>query len=269
MGFSILIWFIIAKHTTYKRVFMQPSFLQLPDKRKIAYVLSKGMLPCVIFFGGFKSNMEGAKATALEASCKARGQRFIRFDYTGHGRSSGEFQDGTIGNWKQDALAVIDNLGAEKNIFVGSSMGAWIALLAALERRGKAVGFVGISSAPDFTEKLIWERLSHGQKQQMEREKIFYAPSCYGEEPYAITLRLIEEAREHLLLDSDIALDIPVRLLHGTHDEDVPWETSVSLLQRLSSHDVSLSLLKNGDHRLSSPAHLNMLCDIVKTLCHL
>lgn len=247
---------------------MQPSFLQLPDKRRIAYVLSKGMLPCVIFFGGFNSNMAGAKATALEASCKARGQRFIRFDYTGHGQSSGEFQDGTIGAWKQDALAVIDSLGADRNIFVGSSMGAWIALLAALERREKAVGLVGVSSAPDFTEKLIWERFSSEQKRNIERDKVFYAPSCYGEEPYAITLRLIEEARNHLLLGTDIDLGIPVRLLHGTHDEDVPWETSVALLRRLTSHDVSLSLIKNGDHRLSTPAHLNMLCDIVKTLCH-
>ena len=139
---------------------MQQSFLELSDNKKIAYVLSEGKLPCVIFLGGFKSDMTGIKATALEASCKAAGQMFIRFDYAGHGKSSGKFVDGTIGDWKSDALAVIDKLGAEKNILVGSSMGAWIALLCAIERPEKLAGLVGVASAPDFTEKLIWSRTS-------------------------------------------------------------------------------------------------------------
>lgn len=245
---------------------MQPSFLELPNNHRIAYALTDGTLPCVIFLGGFKSDMTGLKATALEAYCKERGQRFIRFDYSGHGKSTGKFEEGTIGGWKNDALAVIDKLGAEKNILVGSSMGAWISLLCALERQEKLAGMVGIASAPDFTEKLIWERLNDEQKGVLQREGVYYAPSCYGEEPYPITLKLIEEARNHLLLDREIKLDIPVRLLHGTNDEDVPWQVSTTLLQLISSHDTALTLVKNGNHRLSEPAQLNMMCDAVKTL---
>lgn len=246
---------------------MQPSFLELSDNHRIAYVLSEGMLPCVIFLGGFKSDMTGTKAAALEKSCKERGQRFIRFDYTGHGKSSGKFQDGTIGEWKNDALAVIDRLGAEKNILVGSSMGAWISLICALERQEKLVGLVGVASAPDFTEKLIWEQLKTAQKEQLKSEGIYYAPSCYGEEAYPITIQLIEEARNHLLLGKKITLDIPVRLLHGTLDEDVPWQISATLLQLVSSKDASLTLIKGGNHRLSEPTQLDMMCEAVKTLC--
>lgn len=246
---------------------MQPSFLELSDNHRIAYVLSEGTLPCVIFLGGFKSDMTGTKATALEESCKERGQRFIRFDYTGHGKSSGNFKDGTIGAWKNDALAVIDRLGAEQNILVGSSMGAWISLLCALERRGKLVGLVGVASAPDFTEKLIWEQLKTEQREQLQSEGVYYAPSCYGEEPYTITMKLIEEARHHLLLGERISIDIPVRLLHGTLDEDVPWQISTILLQLISSKDASLTLIKGGNHRLSEPEQLNMMCEAVKTLC--
>lgn len=246
---------------------MQPSFLELPNNNRIAYVLSEGKLPCVIFFGGFKSDMTGTKANALEESCKKNGQKFIRFDYTGHGVSSGEFKDGTIGDWKRDALAIIDNLGSEKNILVGSSLGAWIATLCALERKEKISGLVGVASAPDFTEKLIWEQLNPEQKEKLQREGVYYAPSCYGEEPYAITMKLIEEARNHLLLGKKIELDAPVRLLHGTLDEDVPWQVSVTFLQLISSRDVALTLIKGGNHRLSEPTQLNMMCEAVKTLC--
>lgn len=246
---------------------MQHSFLELSDNHRIAYVFNEGVLPCVIFFGGFKSDMTGAKATALEASCKANGQMFLRFDYTGHGKSSGEFKDGTIGMWKRDALAVIDNIGAEKNIFVGSSMGAWIALLCARERQEKLVGLVGIASAPDFTEKLIWQRLSIELQEKLQNDGIYYAPSCYGEDDYIITMQLIEEARGHLLIDAEIELNVPVRLLHGTLDADVPWQMSATLLQRISSKDATLTLIKDGDHRLSQPEQLNIICEAVKTLC--
>lgn len=245
---------------------MQPSFLELPNNRCLAYVLTEGTLPCVIFMGGFKSDMTGSKATALEAHCKASGQRFIRFDYSGHGKSSGKFEEGTIGAWKSDALAIIDKFGAEKNILVGSSMGAWLALLCALERREKVAGLVGIASAPDFTEKLIWERLTAEQKEKLQREGVFYAPSCYGEEPYPITLKLIEEARSHLLLGKEIKLDIPVRLLHGTNDEDVPWQVSTNILHLITSKNAALTLIKDGNHRLSEPEQLNMLCEAVRSL---
>lgn len=245
---------------------MQPSFLELPNNQRLAYALTEGTMPCVIFMGGFKSDMAGLKATALEASCKERGQRFIRFDYSGHGKSSGKFHEGTIGVWKNDALTIIDRLGTEKNILVGSSMGAWIALLCSLERQENVAGLVGIASAPDFTEKLIWERLNAKQKEILQKEGVYYEPSCYGEEPYPITMKLIEEARSHLLLDKEIRLDMPVRLLHGTNDEDVPWQVSTNLLQLLSSQNAALTLVKGGNHRLSEPAQLNMLCEAVKTL---
>lgn len=245
---------------------MQPSFLESPDNHRIAYALTEGNLPCVIFMGGFKSDMTGLKATALEASCKERGQRFIRFDYSGHGKSSGEFREGTIGAWKNDALTIIDRLGAEKNILVGSSMGAWLALLCSLERREKIAGLVGVASAPDFTEKLIWEKLDAEQKEILQKEGVYYAPSCYGEEPYPITMKLIEEARNHLLLDKEINLDMPVSLLHGTNDEDVPWQVSTNLLQLITSKNATLTLVKDGNHRLSEPEQLNMMCEAVRLL---
>ncbi len=192
---------------------------------------------------------------------------FVRFDYTGHGQSSGEFKNGTIGQWKKDALAVINKINADKYIFAGSSMGAWISMLCAREMPGKIGGLVGIASAPDFTEKLIWEKLNVTQQKELQKNGVYYAPSCYGEEPYPIMLNLIEEARNHLLLDNNINLDIPVRLLHGTDDEDVPWEFSTRILQRISSRNAALTLIKGGNHRLSEPAQLNMLCEAVKTLC--
>lgn len=242
--------------------------LILEDGRRIAYALTEGALPCVIFLGGFKSDMTGAKATALEAASQARGQRFVRFDYTGHGQSSGDFRDGTIGAWKGDALAVIDRLGGERVVLAGSSMGAWIALLCALERP-QVMGLVGVASAPDFTEKLIWEKLDAVQQKQLLDEGVYYAPSCYGEDAYPITRGLIEEARGHVLLDRSIALSIPIRLIHGTQDEDVPWRMSVQLMERLASADVSLTLVKGGDHRMSGPEQLALLCETVKTLCQL
>lgn len=245
---------------------MQPSFLELSDNKKIAYVLSEGKRPCVIFLGGFKSDMTGTKATALEALCKKNGYRFIRLDYTGHGKSSGTFEEGTIGEWKSDALAVIDKLGAEKNILVGSSMGAWIGLLCAQERREKISAFVGIASAPDFTENLIWNKLTAEQKKQMKQDGIYHAPSCYGEAPYPITLKLVEDGRNHLLLNKNIELNIPIRLIHGTKDQDVPYETSKTLADRITSKDKKITLIENGDHRLSEARQIDVICRTVQEL---
>jgi pimeloyl-ACP methyl ester carboxylesterase len=245
---------------------MQPSFLTLPAGRRLAYHLTEGKKPTVLFMGGFKSDMTGSKATALEAFCKARGQCFIRFDYSGHGQSSGEFRAGTIGAWKEDALAIFDALAGDRVILAGSSMGAWIALLIARERQAHVAGLIGIASAPDFTERLIWQKLTLDQQKQLMEEGVFYAPSCYGEDPYPITRTLIDEARHHLLLDGAINLSIPVRLLHGTKDEDVPWQHAVTLMEKLSSGDVHLQLIKDGNHRLSEPAQLALLCRAVEEL---
>lgn len=245
---------------------MQPSFLELPDSRKIAYHLTEGKLPGVIFMGGFKSDMTGSKATALEAWCKARGQRFVRFDYTGHGQSSGSFREGTIGGWKQDALDVLDHLGDEQNVLVGSSMGAWIALLLIQARREKIAGFVGIASAPDFTERMIWQQLTPEQKKDLMEKGVFYAASCDGGEPYPIMRHLIEESRHHLVLHATVDAPMPVRLIHGTKDRDVPWHMVVTLLDALTSENASLRLIKNGDHRLSSPEQIEILCRTVEEL---
>ncbi len=243
-----------------------PSILSLHDGRQLAYYLTEGKLPCVIFMGGFKSDMTGSKALTLETLCQQRGQRFIRFDYTGHGQSNGDFRDGTIGSWQQDVLAVLDQLGADKNILVGSSMGAWQMLLATKARPKQVAALVGIASAPDFTEKLIWQQFSPEQKQTLSEKGEVLLPSCYGEEPYPITKQLIEDGRKHLLLDRPIPINVPVRLIHGLKDEDVPWEFSVKLAQCLQSNDVHVKYIKNGGHRLSEPEHLEILTETVKNL---
>lgn len=243
-----------------------PSFLELSHERRIAYYKHEGQGPYVIFMGGFMSDMTGSKAIALESFCKTQKQSFIRFDYSGHGQSSGEFRGGTIGSWAEDTLAVIDQLGGDDNILIGSSMGGWIMLLAALARPKKVSALIGIAAAPDFTERLMWQQMDKTQQQTIQEHGEILYPNCYGEEPYPITKHLIEDGRKRLLLDAPIALDMPVRLIHGMQDEDVPWQTALALTERLQSDDVQLQLLKNAGHRLSEPPHLDI---ILKTLADL
>ena len=226
---------------------------------RIAYRRVAGRSPTVVFLGGFSSDMTGTKACHLDADCRARGQAYLRFDYQGHGASSGRFVDGTIGGWRDDALAVIDNCTEGPLVLVGSSMGAWIMLLVAGARSPAVVGLVGIAAAPDFTEDLIWQRLPGESRAVLERDGVIHIPSGYSQADCPISLSLIEEARRHLLLDTRIAVDCPVRLMHGLDDDDVPWEHSRRLLQALASEDVSLELIKGGDHRLSNAANLTRL----------
>ena len=242
------------------------SFLSLPQGDKLAYALTEGNSPTVVFCGGFKSDMTGSKAMALEAHCKAVGRRFIRFDYTGHGQSSGTFTDGTISNWLSDALTIINALAGERILLVGSSMGAWISLLAARQLSHKLVGLVGVASAPDFTERLIWQQFTPEQQTYLLEQGVLHIPSCYGQEPYAITRALIEDGRNNLLLDAPIAISAPVRLLHGTHDEDVPWQISIALQEKLTAADVQLTLIKGGNHRLSEPSQLALICQAVEDI---
>jgi len=249
-----------------KDEYTRPSFIDLLGGRRLAYHLSEGSLPGVVFMGGFKSDMTGTKATALEAFCRKAGRRFLRFDYTGHGRSSGHFRQGTIGSWKQDALDMLDRVATGKNILVGSSMGAWIMFLVARERPENIAGLIGIASAADFTERLIWQKLDETQKKKLEEERVIYIPSCNWEDPYPITYNLIENARQHLLLDSKTKIDVPVRLIHGNRDEDVPWQMSVTLMDSITSPDISLEVVKGGDHRLSQPEHLELMCRTVEEL---
>ncbi len=223
-------------------------------------------LPGVVFLSGFKSDMTGSKATALAEFCHARGQAFLAFDYFGHGQSSGDFTTGTIGRWAEDAVAVLDHLTEGPQILVGSSMGGWLMLLTALQRPERIQALIGIAAAPDFTEDLIWAPLPPAERSKLEAEGRLEQPSAYADDPYVITWRLIEEGRRHLLLRDTIALDCPVRLLHGMADPDVPFEVSLQLARRLASPDVQLRLIKDGDHRLARPQDLNLLFDQISAL---
>lgn len=243
-----------------------PPHLAYKDGVRIAYHQTPGRLPGVMFLGGFKSDMTGSKALALEALCKKEGRAFVRFDYQGHGASSGQFVDGTIGEWLNDALAVFDQLTTGPQIVVGSSMGGWLSLLLALKRKERVAGMVGIAPAPDFTEQLIWEKLTDEQRKDILEKGVFYAPSCYGEDPYPITLNLIIEARRHLLLHKPIPIHCQVRLIHGKQDEDVPWQTSFTLKAQLESQDVRVEMVEDGRHRMSEPANLELLCKTVKEM---
>lgn len=237
--------------------------LARPDGATIAYNRSGGISPGVVFLGGFMSDMTGSKALALEEHCKAQNRGFLRFDYTGHGQSSGAFKDGTIGEWAQDAIYAIEALSEGPQILVGSSMGGWIMLLAALHLKERVAAMIGIAAAPDFTDDLIDNELSDEQRRIMQRDGFVDVPSDYGDEPYTITQALIEDGRKNLLLNDVIALTQPVRLIQGLKDMDVPWKTALHLQEKLAGEDVEVTLVKNGDHRLSEPQDLERLTGIL------
>ncbi len=243
-----------------------PEILSRDDGANIAYYRIPGKSPGVVFLTGFKSDMTGGKALALEDLCLRRGQAFLRFDYSGHGASGGAFEDGTIGEWAGDAIAALDELSEGPQVLVGSSMGGWIMLLAALARSERIAGLVGTAAAPDFTEDLMPDEFSAEQKSQLESQGFTEVPNCYDDEPYKITQALLDDGRDHLLLRSEIPLDCPVRLIHGTSDEDVPWQTSQKIADRLRSSDVEILFVKNGDHRLSEPHDLERLWRTVERL---
>ncbi|MEE9266037.1 MAG: alpha/beta hydrolase [Gammaproteobacteria bacterium] len=238
---------------------LEPRYWIREDGSRIAYRSIGGRSPTVVFLGGFSSDMTGTKATHLDVWCRERGQAYLRFDYQGHGTSSGQFVDGTIGIWRDDALAVIEGCTEGSLILVGSSMGAWIMLLVAGALPGRVDGLVGLAAAPDFTEELIWRRLTAESRAELMRIGAIHVPSEFAVEGCPISLGLMEEGREHLLLGTRIAVECPVRLLHGADDSDVPWEMSRRLLEALNSPDVTLELVKGGDHRLSTPADLARL----------
>jgi pimeloyl-ACP methyl ester carboxylesterase len=243
----------------------EPSYLDLPDGARLAYHRTEGTRPGLVWLGGFASDMDGSKALTLEAHCKARGQAFVRFDYQGHGRSSGRFVDGTIGRWKNDALAVLDRLTEGPQVLVGSSMGGWIMLLLALARPERVAGLIGIAAAPDFATDLLWPSLSPQQQREVEDKGVWHMPSPYGD-PTPLTLNLVGEARHHRLLDTPIEVACPVRLLQGTADDEVPWRWALKLQDALTSDDVETTLVKDGDHRLSEPRDLQRLTDTVDRL---
>jgi pimeloyl-ACP methyl ester carboxylesterase len=222
--------------------------------------------PGIVFLGGFRSAMTGTKALFLEDYCRSRGHAYVRFDYFGHGASSGEFAAGTIGRWREDAIAVIDSLTTGPQILAGSSMGGWIMLLAALARPERTAALVGIAGAPDFTEELLWPRLTPAQREDITERGAVVLPSEHDPAGYLYTSALIEDGRRHLLLRAPIALDMPVRLVHGMRDESVPWRLSLRVAERLAGRDVVVSLIKDGDHRLSRPADLARLAQTLDGL---
>ncbi len=233
--------------------------------RKIAVRERPGGPPGLLWLGGFKSDMKGTKAEALDAWARDQGRALIRFDYSGHGESGGAFQDGTIGRWLEDSLAVFDACCRGPQIAIGSSMGGWLALLMARALAQRAVakatiaGLVLIAPAIDFTEELMWKQFPPDIKRAIEQTGGWSRPSAYGEEPYLISRGLIEEGRNHLLLGGMIEPGCPVRILQGVKDPDVPWQHAVELTSRFARDDVVLTLVKDGDHRLSRPEDIERM----------
>jgi pimeloyl-ACP methyl ester carboxylesterase len=240
-------------------------FLARAAGGNLAWIRAAGRTPTVVFLPGYRSDMAGEKATMLAAFCAARGQAMLRFDYSGHGASDGSFEDGTIGIWAADALAAIDALTEGPLVLVGSSMGGWIALLTALARPARLAGLVGIAAAPDFTETLMWAAMAPPERAALLRDGVLRVPSQYGE-PYAITRALIEDGRTHLLLTGPIEIDCPVRLLHGQRDPDVPWDTALRIAELVTGEDVRITVIKDGDHRLSRKQDLALLRDTLAAL---
>lgn len=231
------------------------------DRARIAYRRSGGEpgRAGVVWLGGFHSDMLGEKASVLHAKCAEAGRPFVRFDYLGHGESSGAFADGTIGRWRSDALAVLDRLTTGPVVLVGSSMGGWMALLVALARPERVKGLVLLAPAPDFTDKLMWASFDESHRRQIMEEGFWTRPSDYDPAGYPITRDLIVEGREWNVLDGEIGIDVPVRILQGGLDTDVPWTHSLDLADKLLSKDVVWSLVKDGDHRLSRPQDIERM----------
>lgn len=247
-----------------------PSFLTTPQGRSLAHYRLSGTAPTpapgVVFLGGFRSDMGGTKALALHDWAQARGRAFLRFDYSGHGNSSGAFEDGCIGEWFADALAAFDALTDGPQVLVGSSMGGWIALLLALARPDRVAGLVGIAAAPDFTEDSLWADMTEAERATLAETGQIERPSEYSEGPYVFTRKLIEDGRRHLVLRTPLSLTCPVRLLQGTDDVDVPPSVALRLLDHATAPDIRLTLVKGADHRFSSSSCLDLLIRTLDTL---
>lgn len=241
-----------------------PEFLELSADRRLAYhrLASSGEgadAPGVVFLGGFVSDMTGTKATWLEDWARQRGRGFLRFDYTGHGQSSGEFVEGTIGAWADDAAEIIAARTEGPQILVGSSMGGWIACLLALKMPERIAGIVGIAAAPDFTEDSMWDGFTVEQQMELMREGRVHILSEYDGDPYVVTRQLIEEGRSRLVLRRPLPCPFPVRLLQGTADTDVEVSVALRLLEHVDCPDARLVLVKGADHRFSGPDELELI----------
>lgn len=239
------------------------NFLDTPQGRRLAYHKTDGQGPCIVFCSGLKSDMEGTKAVWLEDWAKAQGRAYLRFDYSGHGESSGTFEEGSILDWHEDTLAMVNALTEGPILPVGSSMGGWQALLLARERVARVAGLVTIAAAPDFTEDGYWAGFDAAQKAQIEAGEPVYLPSDYME-PYVVTKKMIEEGRKALVLRNELPLPFPVRFLQGTEDTAVSTENALRLLNHASGEDMRLTLVKGADHRFSDPDCLSLIAQSVQ-----
>lgn len=238
------------------------SYLARPDGLRLAYRFRDGKGPTIIFFPGYMSDMDGTKALALDAWTERSGRAYLRFDYSGCGMSEGRFEDGTLAIWRDDATFLIRSLTSGPLILVGSSMGGWLMLLVALTMTDRIAGLVGIAAAPDFTE---WG-FTEADKAILRTEQRIEEPSAYSETPYVTTLGFWESGQANRLLAAPIPLECPVRLLHGQSDEDVPWEISLRLASALTSQNIRITLIKDGDHRLSRDEDVHLITDTIAAL---
>lgn len=245
-------------------------YLERTGKPTLAYNITQGSrsdLPLVMFMPGYRSDMEGTKAVYLEGRCKERGQGYLRFDYSGHGVSEGDFNDGTISIWTQDALDVMDYATVGRDVvLVGSSMGGWISLLMALERRTQVCGLVGIAAAPDFTLDIYYNRMDDTQRTRLKRDGYVDVPNEYSDIPYKVTKALIDDGAENLLIKKGIDLHISVRLVQGMRDADVEWQHAHRIKNAIAGDDVEVLLVEDGDHRLSRPEDLALIDRCVKVV---
>ncbi len=233
--------------------------LQRPGAPRLAYRQFAGTSGCnFLWLSGFRSDMQGSKVLALEAWARGQGHGFLAFDYRGHGQSGGTFRDGTISDWRNDTLAMLDARAEGKQILVGSSMGGWMALLAALARPQRVAGLILIAPAPDFTAKLLWPSLPGTAKDEIRSNGYWMQPSDYGD-PVPITAALIRDGATHQILDAPITFDGPVRILQGMLDDAVPWRHAERLVETITSEDLTFTLVKDGDHRLSRPRDIARL----------
>jgi pimeloyl-ACP methyl ester carboxylesterase len=238
-------------------------FLTTPQGRRLAFLRSPGRGPGIVFLGGFRSDMTGTKAAFLHDWAMSRGHAFLRFDYSGHGASSGAFEDGSIGDWRDDARAAILALTTGPQILVGSSMGGWISLLLAREMPDRTAALVTIAAAPDFTTRMWDEEMSEADRATLRATGRFLQPSDYAPEPYVFTERLFDDGAANRVLDRPLPLPMPTRFLQGTEDTDVPPAVALSLLNHATGPDIRLTLVKGADHRFSSPDCLSLLAATV------
>jgi pimeloyl-ACP methyl ester carboxylesterase len=224
-----------------------------------------GAGPAVVWLGGFRSDMAGTKAQALADWALAVGRAYVRFDYFGHGESGGDFAEGTITRWREDALTVLEALADGPAVLVGSSMGGWIACLVAMAAPERVKALALVAPAPDFTEKLMAPEMTPEARDEMARTGVWLRPSDYGE-PYPIAAQLLEDGARWSILDGPVNVEVPVRILQGGADPDVPWRHALQLAQLLNGEDVVFALVKDGDHRLSRPQDIARLIAAVEEL---